>query len=158
RSLSECIGLQLAQLDPGTPGLEVARRIARHYLELARGQQFHDLQRLTGCTGPELEAALALVRSCNQRPGAAFQSATAAYVVPDVFVRRAPDGWSVELNPAMAPHVRLNERYAGMVTDSSDQAVLRAQLQEARWLVGGLEIRNDTVLKVARAIVDREKT
>ncbi len=84
RSVSECIGLQLAQLEPGTPGLDTARRIARHHLELAESQQLQDLQRLTGCSGPELEAALALVRSGNRRPGAAFQSLRAEYVVPDV--------------------------------------------------------------------------
>ena len=119
RSVAECIGLQLAQLEPGTPGLETARMIARHHLELADGQQLKDLQRLTGCSGPELEAALALLRSCHRRPGAAFQSLRAEYVVPDVFARRSPDGWTVELNPAATPRVRLNERYAAMITGSA---------------------------------------
>jgi len=157
RSVSECIGLQLAQLESGTPGLDTARRIARHHLELAEGQQLQDLQRLTGCSDSELEAALALVRSGNRRPGAAFQALRAEYLVPDVFARHTPDGWAVELNPAATPRVRLNERYAAMVTGSPDQAMLRAQLQEARWLVRSLEIRNDTVLSVARAIVERQQ-
>lgn len=157
RSVAECIELQLAQLEPGTPGLDAARRIARHHLDLAASQQIVDLQRLIGCTGPDLEAALALVRSCHQRPGAAFRSLHTEYVVPDVFARHGPEGWSVELNPAAAPRVRLNERYAAMVTGSADQAALRAQLQEARWLVSSLEIRNETVLHVARTIVYRQK-
>jgi RNA polymerase sigma-54 factor len=157
RSVSECIGLQLAQLESGTPGLEVARRIARHHLELAETQQLQDLHRLTGCSGSELEAALALVRSGNRRPGAAFQSLRTGYLVPDVFARLTPGGWSVELNPAATPRVRLNERYAAMVTGSADQAMLRAQLQEAQWLVRSLEIRNDTVLRVARTIVERQQ-
>ncbi len=157
RSVSECIGLQLAQLEPGTPGLETARMIARHHLELADGQQLKDLQRLTGCGSPELEAALALLRSCHRRPGVAFQSLRAAYVVPDVFARRSPEGWAVELNPAATPRVRLNERYAAMITGSADHAMLRSQLQEARWLVRSLEIRNDTVLRIARTLVERQK-
>jgi RNA polymerase sigma-54 factor len=158
RSVAECIGLQLAQLEPGTPGLETARLIARHHLELADSQQLNDLQRLTGCGGPELEAALALLRSCHRRPGAAFQSLRAEYVVPDVFARRTPDGWTVELNPAATPRVRLNERYAAMITGSADHAMLRAQLQEARWLLRSLEIRNDTVLRIAQTIVEGQKT
>jgi RNA polymerase sigma-54 factor len=156
RSVSECIGLQLGQLDPGTPGLEAAQSLARHYLELAATGKFLDLQRLTGCSVPELESAIALVRSCHQRPGAAFRSMPMEYLVPDVLARRAPGGWSVELNPAATTRLRLNERYAAMVTGSADHAVLRAQLQEARWLVRSLEIRNDTVLSVASAIVDRQ--
>lgn len=157
RSVSECIALQLAQLAPDTPGLDAAHRIARHHLELAASQQFLDLQRLTGCNGPEVEAAHALIRSCDQRPGAAFRSQRSEYAVPDVFARHTSHGWTVELNPAAAPRVRLNERYAAMVTGSADQAVLRAQLQAARWLVKSLEIRNETVLRVARTIVYRQK-
>jgi RNA polymerase sigma-54 factor len=157
RSASECIGLQLAQLEPGTPGLDAARKIAHHHLELAEGQRLQDLQRLIGCRSPELEVALALVRSCHRRPGAAFRTLRAEYNVPDAFARRGPQGgWAVELNPAATSRLRLNERYAAMVTRSADHAALRAQLQEARWLVRSLEIRNDTVLRVARTIVERQ--
>jgi RNA polymerase sigma-54 factor len=153
RSVSECIGLQLAQLEPGTPGLDAAKTIAHHHLKLVESGQVRDLERLTGGSGREVETALALIRSCNPRPGAAFESLRAEYVVPDVFVRHTSQGWTVELNPAAVPHVRVNERYAAMVTRSADHAALRAQLQEARWLVGSLEIRNQTVLQVARTIV-----
>ena len=156
RSVPECIGLQLARLDPATPGLEAAQRIARHHLELADGRQFRDLQRLTGYGGAEVETAIALIGCCHRRPGAAFDALRAEYLVPDAFARHASGGWSVELNPAATPRLRLNERYAAMVTRSPDQAALRAQLQSARWLVESLEIRNETVLKVARAIVYRQ--
>jgi RNA polymerase sigma-54 factor len=107
--------------------------------------------------GEELDVALALVRSCHPRPGAAFQATRTEYVVPDVYVRRTPQGWLVELNPAALPRIRLNESYAGMITRAPDHAVLRTQLQEARWLIRSLEIRNDTMLRVARTIVERQQ-
>jgi RNA polymerase sigma-54 factor len=157
RSLSECIGLQLAQLDPSTPGLAAAREVAKNHLELVASQQFQALRREVHCSDEELDVALALVRSCHPRPGAAFESARTEYVVPDVFARRTPQGWSVELNPAALPRVRLNDSYAGMITRSPDHAVLRTQLQEARWLLRSLEIRNETMLKVARTIVERQQ-
>ena len=156
RSVSECIGLQLAQLEAKTPGLEIARQIARHYLELAASKQLPDLQRLTGCSGAELEAAIALVCSCDRRPGLAFLPQRSEYAIADVLVRRVSRDWSVELNPAAVPRVHLNERYAGMVTRSADHAGLRTQLQAARWLVESLEIRNERVLSVARTIVERQ--
>ncbi|MGH8250304.1 MAG: RNA polymerase factor sigma-54 [Steroidobacteraceae bacterium] len=157
RSIAECIGLQLAQLDPATPGLAAARTLAQRHLELVANQQFTALQREMHCSGDDLDVALALVRSCNPRPGAAFQDVRTEYVVPDVYVRRTPQGWAVELNPAALPRVRLNESYAGMITRAPDHAVLRTQLQEARWLLKSLEIRNDTMLKVARTIVERQQ-
>jgi RNA polymerase sigma-54 factor len=81
----------------------------------------------------------------------------AEYVVPDVFVRRTPrGGWSVEINPATLPRVRLNQGYVGLLGRNAGHANLRAQLQEARWLLKSLEIRNDTLTKVARSIVERQ--
>jgi RNA polymerase sigma-54 factor len=157
RSVAECIELQLAQLDPATPALDTARALAHRHLELVAGGDAAALQRELRVGGEELDVALALVRSCHPRPGAAFQATRTEYVVPDVYARRTPQGWVVELNPSALPRVRLNEGYAGMLTRAPDHAVLRTQLQEARWLLRSLEIRNDTMLKVARTIVARQQ-
>jgi RNA polymerase sigma-54 factor len=100
--------------------------------------------------------ALALVRSCHPRPGAAVNPAQAEYVIPDVFVRRTDHGWIVEINQATVPRVRVNQNYANLISRSPDHAMLRTQLQEARWLMRSLEIRNDTLIKVARCIVQRQ--
>jgi RNA polymerase sigma-54 factor len=157
RSVAECIELQLAQLDPATPGLAAARALAHRHLELVAGRDLAGLQRELSVSGEELDVALALVRSCHPRPGAAFQATRTEYVVPDVYARRTPQGWVVELNPSALPRVRVNEGYAGMITRAPDHAVLRTQLQEARWLLRSLEIRNETMLKVARTIVERQQ-
>ncbi len=156
RSVAECIELQLSQLDPATVGLAVARELARNHLELVAGQQFAALRRSLHCSDEELDVALALVRGCHPRPGSAFQQTRTEYVVPDVYVRRTPTGWIVDLNPAVLPRVRVNESYASLVTRADDHAVLRTQLQEARWLLRSLEIRNETLIKVAQCIVQRQ--
>ncbi len=156
RSVAECIGLQLSQLDAATPGLAVARELATNHLELVAAQQFSVLRRQLHCSDEDLDTALALVRGCHPRPGSTFQQTRTEYVVPDVYVRRSPNGWVVDLNPSALPRVRVNEGYASMVTRADDHAVLRTQLQEARWLLRSLEIRNETLLKVAHCIVQRQ--
>jgi RNA polymerase sigma-54 factor len=156
RSVAECIGLQLAQLDPATPGLATAGRIVAGFLDLVAGQQYAALRRTLDVDEEELSRALALVRSCHPRPGSTIQPSQPDYIVPDVFVRRGPLGWVVELNGSALPRVRLNQGYAGLVTRAADHAVMRTQLQEARWLLRSLEIRNETLLKVARCIVQRQ--
>jgi RNA polymerase sigma-54 factor len=156
RTASECICLQLAQLDPDTPGRELALRIAHDHLQSVADRDMADLRR--GCNADEdaLLTALALIRACNPRPGSEFHGSQPEYIVPDVFVRRTEQGWSVEINPASVPRLRVNQGYASLVSRSADYATLRAQLQEARWLIRSLEIRNDTLLKVARTIVQRQ--
>jgi RNA polymerase sigma-54 factor len=156
RSLSECLMLQLAQLDEDTPGRGLALAIARDHLQAVADKDLAALRRALAVDEDSLQVALSLVRGCHPRPGSAFEGAQHEYVVPDVFVRRTDQGWAVELNAGSVPRLRVNQGYAGLVSRSADYATLRAQLQEARWLIRSLEIRNDTLLKVARSIVQRQ--
>ena len=156
RSVSECIGLQLDQLEPSTPGLNAARIIAAKHLPLVASRDSTQLKRLLDISDETLEAALALVRGCQPRPGSMVTGNAAEYVVPDIFVRRTDRGWSVEVNPATVPRIRLNQSYADLIVRGSAYTTMRTQLQEARWLLKSLEIRNDTLIRVARAIVERQ--
>jgi RNA polymerase sigma-54 factor len=156
RSLGECIALQLRQLHPDTPARDIAIRVALEHLDLVANQQLVLLRRQLRCSEGDLEMALALVRSCHPRPGAAVNPAQAEYVIPDVFVRRTEHGWTVEINQATVPRVRVNQSYANAISRAPDHAMLRTQLQEARWLMRSLEIRNETLIKVARCIVQRQ--
>ena len=156
RSVSECVLLQLGQLNPDTPGLELAGQIARDHLELVAEHQFAQLRRQLQASEEEVDEALMLVRSCHPRPGAAIYAPAAEYVVPDVFVRKIDGSWVVELNGSLAPRLKVNDLYAGSLGRGGEYDALKMQLQEARWLIRSLEIRNETLLKVAHSIVQRQ--
>ncbi|MEE4163695.1 MAG: RNA polymerase factor sigma-54 [Woeseiaceae bacterium] len=156
RSISECIILQLTQLDHDTPGLELAVTLARDHLDLVATRQHGELRRSLRVGEEELQSALALVKGCNPKPGLAVSPAATEYVIPDVFVRKVDKRWQVEISPTGVPRLSVNQTYANLLKGSGDHAVLRSQLQEARWLIRSLEIRNETLLKVATSIVTRQ--
>jgi RNA polymerase sigma-54 factor len=156
RSLSECIILQLRQLDSTTPGLQLAIDVAADYLDLVANREYSELRRRLRTSEDNLHTAVALVKSCNPKPGLAVSPVAAEYVIPDVFVRKVDNRWQIELSPNGAPNLSVNQQYAGLLRGSGDHAVLRTQLQEARWLIRSLEIRNETVMKVATSIVSRQ--
>jgi RNA polymerase sigma-54 factor len=156
RDLSECIVLQLGQLDAGESGRALAMRIAQSDLDMIAEHQFNALRRQLGVSDEELDTAIALIRSCHPRPGSAIQSNTAQYVVPDVYVRKQDGKWVVDVNRSIAPRLRVNQAYAEMLRGNGSHSTLRSQLQEAKWLVRSLEIRHDTLLRVAIAIVERQ--
>ncbi len=156
RSLSECLVLQLRQLPPDTEGLKLAVELAADHLDLVANRDYGELRRSLHTSEDELHAALALLKSCNPKPGQAVSPAAAEYVVPDVFVRKVDDRWQVEISPTGVPRLSVNQQYAKLLRGNCDHAVLRSQLQEARWLIRSLEIRNETLLKVASCIVSRQ--
>ena len=156
RSIPECIILQLRQLDPATPGLQLAIDVADSHLDLVASRDYGELRRTLRTSEEDLHDALALVKGCNPKPGLAVSPASTEYVIPDVFVRKIDNRWQVEISPTGVPRLSVNQQYAQLLRGSGDHAVLRTQLQEARWLIRSLEIRNETLMKVATCIVSRQ--
>ncbi len=156
RSLSECIIRQIEQLDPETPGFKLSLEIAAGHLDLVASRDYGELRRGLRTSEENLHEALALVRACNPKPGLAVSPAATQYVIPDVFVRKIDNHWQVEISPTGVPRLSVNQQYAKLLRGSGEHAVLKTQLQEARWLIRSLEIRNETLLKVATSIVTRQ--
>ncbi|MDR2877749.1 MAG: RNA polymerase factor sigma-54 [Chromatiales bacterium] len=160
RDLRECILIQLQLLPPDTPWLEKAKELVGEHLQLLADREYNQLMRRLKCSQPELQEVLMLIQSVNPHPGHQIADGRAEYVVPDVIVTKDKNTWRVELNPDAVPRVRINAGYAGLVRradSSSDNAYMRNQLQEARWFVKSLQSRNETLLKVASCIVERQR-
>lgn len=160
RSLGECLALQLDALPRDTPWRAQASRLARQFLEALANRDDRLLMRRLNLNEDELEATIALIRRLDPRPGSAFDSDDSAYVTPDLIVRHSPHGWRVELNPEATPRLRIQPDYAAMIRRadrSADNQFLKDHLSEARWLINSLHSRNDTLLKVGRAIMAHQQ-
>lgn len=160
QDLSECLMIQLRQLPTDTPQLEAAKLVVNDYLSLLGSRDYKQLMRRTKLKEPELKDVVQLIQSLNPRPGEQIGSDETEYVVPDVFVSKREDRWVVELNPDIAPRLRINADYASLVKradSSNDNTFLRDNLQEARWFLKSLQSRNETLLKVASCIVEKQR-
>lgn len=161
RDLAECLDAQLDLVDEETPGLGSARAIVRHHLEALGRQDYKALRRALQVEDADLDSAVDLIRSLNPRPGSLIGGETAPTVVPDVLVYHQGDRWQVELNTEAIPRLRINAAYAELAqTDGGDRETrkyVRDHLQQARWFIKSLASRNETLLKVATAIVERQR-
>jgi len=160
RDLQECLLVQLQQLPPSTPWLEQAKLIlSRHINQLGNGD-FAQILRRTRLRESELKQVLALIQSLDPNPGQSVGEDSTEYVIPDVFVSKKDGRWVVELNPDIAPKLRINSNYAGLIKradSSADNTYLRDNLQEARWFLKSLHSRNETLMKVATRIVEHQR-
>lgn len=159
RDTGECIWVQLRAQPSGTAGVDLALRLVRNFLKLVASNAYEDMLRETGATSENLKQALELIRSLEPRPGARFDNRHDEYVVPDVYVRLDGDKWTTTLSPESNPSLRLNKYYIALLRKSGGKDVdyLRGRLQEARWLLSSLELRNRTLLKVSQCIVDSQQ-
>ena len=160
RDLQECLLVQLQQMPPSTPWLEQARLVlTRHINQLGNGDYAQILRR-TRLQESDLKQVLLLIQSLDPNPGQSVAQDNTEYVVPDVFVSKKEGRWVVELNPDIAPKLRINSNYAGLIKradSSADNTYLRDNLQEARWFLKSLHSRNETLMKVATRIVEHQR-
>jgi len=158
-SPSDCMAIQLGQYDPETPHLAKARVLVEKYLEQLASNDVALLKRRLQASDTELAEIIKLIQSTNPHPGHSISQNHAEYVVPDVFVSKHSGHWRVSVNPDHAPRLRVNDQYASLIkrSDSSEQnTYLKDHLQEARWFIKSLQSRNETMLRVATAIVERQ--
>ena len=158
--LRECLLLQLRQMDPETPHRNTAGAIVNRHLDSVATAEPRQLARRLRTTPEDITAALALIRSLDPNPGTSVGDSATEYVVPDVFVKRHNGHWRVELNPDVAPKLRINSLYADMLggpSSASDKSFVRDNLQEAKWFMKSLQSRNETLLKVASKIVEYQR-
>ena len=160
RDLSECLLIQLCQLNEVPALLADAKILVTYHLDVLAAHDFAGLKRKTRLAEDDLRTVIDLIQSLNPRPGSAIGRNETQYVIPDVLVRKEKGRWLVELNPEAAPRVRINSDYANLVKradNSTDNQFLKNNLQEARWFLKSLQSRNDTLLKVGTRIVEHQR-
>ncbi len=159
RTPAECLELQLNALPPDTPARALATRIVRAHLEDLAARDFVRLKKVLRCDDESLRKAQQLIQSLNPYPGAAYGASDTRYIVPDVVVQMEKGEWVARLNPEAMPRLRVNNIYAQILQSKqhAPSAQMSSQLQEARWLIRTVQQRFDTILRVAQAIVVRQR-
>mgnify|MGYP001026119735 CR=1 FL=1 len=157
RSLSECLAIQLRELDRYDPAMQM---LVQH-LDLLARRDVVALRKVCGVDDEDLTDMISEIRRLNPKPGLRFASVKVQTVVPDVYVRPGPDGgWLVELNSDTLPKVLVNQAYytqlAKNIRKDGDKSYFSDCLQNATWLVRALDQRARTILKVASEIVRQQ--
>jgi len=158
RSLGECLVLQLRTTTP-CEARQVAIRICEQHLELLARRDMKKLTAATGASEETLREAQGLIVACEPKPGRPFSAAEANIIVPDVIVQKSGRGFKVLLNPDVMPKLRINDLYAQAIRGNRNAGGggLSSRLQEARWFMKNIQQRFDTILRVSKAIVERQK-
>ena len=159
RNLKECLALQLKATPEDVPGRDLALALVMNHLDLLAARDFAKLKKVLHCDDDALRCAQNLIVHLQPKPGMAFEQRAADYVVPDVLVERVGGIWTARLNPEAMPRLRVNQVYANILQQRGDgnSQSMSTQLLEARWFIKNLQQRFETILRVAQAIVERQR-
>ncbi len=157
RDLKECLKLQLIDTDRYDPAMQAFIE----NIELLAKADLKGLIKATQADEEDVRDMIAEVRALTPKPGYAFGGGTVQTVIPDVFVRKAPDGgWKVELNNHTLPRVLVDQQYHAEISaaggDEKDKVFVTEQFANANWLAKSLDQRARTILKVSSEIVRQQ--
>lgn len=158
KDLADCLKLQLIELNRFDPAIEA---LLDNLDMLAEGN-IKGLLQLCAVDQEDLADMISEIKSLDPKPGLQYGGDVAQTVVPDVFIRRRPDGgWHVELNSETLPKVLVNNSYYSVVSAQTKKKEEKEYLSEclntANWLVKSLDQRAQTILKVATALVEEQE-
>lgn len=162
RDLRECLLIQLRLYESSVAlkHVELLTELIDKHLDTLAKRDYALIKRALKVSDDELTDLVRSIQLLNPRPGSSIQTDKTEYIVPDVYAIKVNGKWQLSLNPDNAPKLQIAEHYASLINraDSSEEnTYLKNNLQEARWFLKSLQSRNETLLKVTQAIVERQR-
>lgn len=164
RDLAECLTLQINRILEVTNNdrdiWELAKEIANTHLSKVGSKDWQKIKQASGQPEAAVLKAVNLIRSLQHNPGSQFEYENDQWILPDVIVKLRQQRWIVESNPNARPRLSLNNEYARILKENGQKKIdgaLKQKMLEASWLVKNVAQREETILKVAQAIVSRQQ-
>ncbi|HLB00048.1 MAG TPA: RNA polymerase factor sigma-54 [Bacteroidota bacterium] len=164
RSLQECLLVQMELTDCDETVRELALRILRDLFEDFTMKHYEELARKLGLGLDQLRDVLDAIRKLNPKPGEGELTPQQNYIIPDFTVERQDDEFIITLNDRNVPPLRINRRYREMLSQGKKRAsmngvkdFLRKRFEAAKWFVASINQRRDTMMKVMRALVEKQR-
>jgi RNA polymerase sigma-54 factor len=152
----------LAQMDHLQVQDEIVRTIVAQHLPLLEKSDYVQLARVLGISLAEVRERMDLLKGLDPTPGRKYSEERTTYVVPDIFVTKEGEEWKVDINDEGLPRLRISAYYRQLLAKAAEGQpeayhFLKDRLKKALWFMRSLDQRNQTIRKVARFIVDRQK-
>jgi RNA polymerase sigma-54 factor len=158
RDLRECL---LLQLDRSGQKNTLEYRIVDEFMDALGKRRIPEIARGTGQSVDDVQAALERIARLEPRPGRAYLPDNDQYILPEVFVQKVADDFSVTTNNEHIPHLRISNTYKDLMSHRENSAEVRNYIREkiraGKFLIKSLHQRQQTILNIAKEIVRRQR-
>lgn len=146
-----------ASFDDSRP--EASDAIIADHLDLLDRGKHADIAKKLKVEIEDVEEAREFIRGLTPFPGRLFSSDQTTYVIPDLMVVLRDGQFIIIMNDEEIPVLGVNDDFDAMSRDSKKDVkrFARGKVKDARWFIQSIRQRNDTLLKVARAIVEFQR-
>lgn len=157
RDLQECLMAQARVLEIRSALVEII--IQDHMNELQQND-FHKIAQKTGIDVEQIKLAVNVIHDFHPRPGRLVSSEETYYIVPDIYVVQMGDEFVVRVNDDGVPRLKVSKLYQQMLGSKANkeaQDYVKEKLRAASFLIKSIHNRQNTIFKVAKAIVEKQQ-
>ncbi len=159
RDLRECM---LLQLDSRGGRGGVAWQIVSEHMKMLELKQFRELAKVIGRPLEHVQVAIDAIRHLDPRPGLRYSGQDAQRIQPDVYISKDGEDYLIELDDDDLPQLRLNPEYRRMLDRNQEPSkevrnYVKERYTSALLLIKNIEQRKHTIMKVCKAIVERQR-
>jgi len=158
RNLRECLLLQLKRADR-TDTLEY--KIIDEYMDALGKRRIPEIARGVGVSVEEIQNALERISHLEPRPGRDFLPDNQQYILPEIFIQKVGDEFVITNNNEHIPHLRISNTYKDLMSQAESSMEVREYIREkiraGKFLIKSLHQRQQTILNIAKEIVNRQR-
>jgi len=160
RDLKECLLIQLRE--KGWEDSLVCKLVSEYFEQLSK-RHWQEIAKATGLSLKKIQDAADEIAHLEPKPGRLYSSGKDDnYVVPDLIVEKVEGEYMVYVNDSNFPRLRLNRAYQEIARDRKNftgktKNFIYNKLNSANWLIQAIEQRKQTMLKVMRYIVNKQR-
>jgi RNA polymerase sigma-54 factor len=157
RDVRECL---LLQIDPETESGGILTKLVSEHLEDIAANRLPVIQKRTGYSLETIKRAIEDLQTLDPYPGRGFEHVPVQAVRPDITLTKDDaDRWVVTMEDEYTPRLRISPKYSKMMRANPDAATkeyIKRKVDSAKWLIESIEQRQNTLKRVAQAIVDHQ--
>ncbi|RCK72432.1 MAG: RNA polymerase sigma-54 factor RpoN [Ignavibacteriae bacterium] len=164
RDLRECLLAQLDVMENDKKLISYAQKILLEQYENFTMKHYDQLAKHLNITQEQLKQVLELIQKLNPKPGEGQFTPQENYIVPDFIVEHDGDDIIITLNERNVPPLRINKNYKELISRKKGKGIppetkefIRKRFEAAKWFIASIHQRRDTLMKVMRAIVEKQR-
>jgi RNA polymerase sigma-54 factor len=165
RNIQECLLLQLNRMNTKRPDVKIAMQVVKDYFDDLKNRNISRVLDSLSIDQEDFKIILQLLGSLKFKPLAADDNSVFSNerIFPDFILVRENDRLDVALYKERSKSLYINSSWMntakgkGTHVDRSTKHYLNSKLNAAQWFVSSLQKREQTLLKVVKAIVHLQK-
>jgi len=168
RSLQECLLIQIRNSSYDPYYSYLAEKILAEHFEDFANRRFDTIQKEMNLSKETLRTTIDVIQKLSPKPGEGnIDSEEMNQITPDFLIEKVEDNYIVTLNDRSVPSVTISRTYLEMIDtkkhkrkissrEKETYKFLREKFESAKWFIASLHQRRNTLMKIMRAILERQ--